>query len=296
MACLALLAALVAQTAFAQQRPRVVVSIHPLFDLVSQVAGDDADVERLLAPGVAVHDFDPAPSDMLRIVGADLIVMNGGADEWLKRMIDAGGQSASTLVVTELAVLRAGVAARYPDQVEFDGSGAVVAFNPHVWLEPLLMRAVLPEIAAALAEIDPGNAGDYRARQAALAADLVALDAELAATLAPVAGAPFVPFHDAWPYFAARYGLDLVVEIEPFPGREPSASYLVEVLAQVASSGARTIFTEPQLGRRPAQVVAQEAGVELAELDPLGGFPGRESYQDLLRFNAAAVAVGLKVP
>lgn len=289
----AILIASLLGTSAAQTRPKVAVSIHPLFDLVRQVAGDAADVERLLSPGLSPHDYEPTPRDMLTIVSADLIVMNGGSDEWLTRLIAAGGQRAATLVITDIEALRSEVAAHYPDQVEFDRSGVLVAFNSHVWLEPLLMRAALPVITEALAALDPANAAGYRERESALTAELTALDAELTATLAPAAGAPFVPFHDAWPYFAARYGLDLVVEIEPFPGREPSAGYLVEVLTQIRDSGARVIFTEPQLGRRPAEVVAQEAGVELHELDPIGGLPGRESYQELLRFNAAALLAGL---
>jgi zinc transport system substrate-binding protein len=279
---------------YAAARPNVIVSIHPLFDLVRQIAGDDADVVRVLAPGASPHTFDPTPRDVARIASADLIVMNGGLDLWLRNLVEASGARAVVVELIALTGVRDALAGGFPDLVAVDAGGAVVGFNAHVWLDPLVMAAAVPDLARALADVDPAAAERYRARAAALVADLEALHDELAAALAPLAGAPFVPFHDAWPYFAARYGLDLIVEIEPFPGREPSPAYLRTALALIRGSGARVIFSEAQLERRPAEVVAAEAGVALAELDPLGGLPGRERYQELLRWNAAVLLESLR--
>jgi len=278
----------------ASARPSVVVSIHPLFDLVRQIAGDDAVVLRVLAPGASPHTFDPSPRDVGRLVAADLVVTNGGLDLWLRGLVEASGARAPIVEVIGLPAVQRALAASFPDLVPVDAGGATLGFNSHVWLDPVVMAAALPDLAEALAGVDPAHADAYRARAEALVADLLALDVELRTTLAPVAGAPFVPFHDAWPYFAARYGLDLIVEIEPFPGREPSPAYLREALGLIRASGARTVFSEVQLQRRPAEIVAAEAGVALHELDPLGGFPGRERYQDLLRWNAAALLEGLR--
>jgi len=275
-------------------RPSVVVSIHPLYDLIRQIAGDDAVVIRVLAPGASPHTFDPTPRDVARIVSADLVVMNGGLDLWLRGLVEASGAGAPVLELIGLEAVRSALATGFPGLVAVDASGATVGFNPHVWLDPLVMAAAVPELARALAEVDAAAADRYLARAAALVVDLEALHEELKIGLAPLAGAAFVPFHDAWPYFAARYGLDLIVEIEPFPGREPSPAYLRTALGLIRDSGARVIFSEAQLERRAAEVVAAEAGVALAELDPLGGVPGRESYQELLRWNAAVLLEGLR--
>jgi zinc transport system substrate-binding protein len=284
--------ALATGAAFA--RPSVVVSIHPLYDLVRQLAGDDADVVRVLAPGASPHTFDPSPRDVARLVRADLVVMNGGLDLWLRGLVEASGARAPIVEVIGLDAVRRALADGFPELVALTTDGATAGFNTHAWLDPLVMAAALPDLAEALAGVDPARADAYRARSAALVADLEALDAELRITLAPLAGAAFVPFHDAWPYFAARYGLDLIVEIEPFPGREPSPAYLREALRLIRASGASAIFSETQLERRPAEVVAAEAGVALYELDPLGGFEGRDSYQELLRWNAAVLLEGLR--
>lgn len=268
------------------QVPSVVVTIHPLFALVREIAGDDATVTRLLPPGVSPHTYDPSPGDLRRIAQADLVVMNGGLDLWAKKLLDASGGGAASLELTELPEVQAFVREQFPGEVAVGATGEVVAMNPHLWLTPTVMAVALPAVAEALAASAPERAEGYRARAAELQARLADLDAELRVLLAPTAGAPFVPFHDAWPYFATTYGLDLVVEIEPYPGREPSPAYLKEALELVNDSGATAIFSESQLNRRPAEVLAAEAGVSLFELDPLGGVAGREGYEDLLLWNA----------
>ncbi len=280
--------------ATAAAQPRVVVSLHPLYDLMRQLAADDAEVVRMLPPGASDHGYDPTPRDVMRVVDADLIVLNGGLDLWLLDLAEASGSAAPVVELIALPSVLAALRADFADLVPEDASGVLPGFNVHVWLDPLLMAAAVPDLAEALAAVDPASAAGYRARAEDLVASLLALHDELSETLAPVAGAPLVPFHHAWPYFAARYGLRLIVEIEPYPGREPSPAYLREALRLVRDSGAKTIFSEVQLNRRPAEVLAAEAGVALFELDPLGGFPGRESYQEMMRWNAAVLLEGLQ--
>ena len=166
--------------------------------------------------------------------------------------------------------------------------------NPHVWLDPVHMRTVVAAIAERLSELVPEHADEIAERSATYLAELDALDAEIARMLAPVAGAPFVPFHDAWPYFAAHFGLDLIIEIEPFPGREPTARELAQAIETIERAGAVAVFSEVQLPERPAQVLADEANVRLGVLDPIGGAPGRQSYAELLRYNAAVILEALR--
>ncbi len=275
-------------------RTSVVVSIHPLFDIVRQVAGAHADVVRVLPPGASPHTFDPTPRDVGRIADADLVVLNGGLDLWLRELVEASGSRAPLVEVIADERVQGVLRGAFPDLLPIDAHGAVLGFNPHVWLDPLVMREAAALVAEALADVDPANAEAYATAASRVRQELLDLDAELEALLGPIAGAAFVPFHDAWPYFAARYGLDLIVEIEPFPGREPSPAYLRYALGKIAASGASAVFSEVQLNRRPAEVVAAEAGIELFELDPLGGFPGREAYDELLRHNAGVLLEGLR--
>ncbi len=266
-------------------RATIVASIHPYASLLRQIAGPDADVIQILPSGASPHTYDPAPSDARAIARADLVVMNGGVDAWLSRLVAAVNPSAASFVATQAVTyvpIRGNEAAP---------GTADATTNPHIWLDPSLMAQAVPLMAAAVAGVDPGHAAAYLARGRALATELAALDRDLAASLAPVAGRPFVPFHDGWPYFARHFRLDVVTTLEPFPGREPSARYLTRAIAAIRASGAVAIFSERQLDARPAQVVADSAGIRLYLLDPLG--TDDQTYQDVLRAAAATVLAAL---
>ena len=274
--------------AFAQQ-PKVVSTIHPYFDLARQIGGELIQASRLLPIGVSPHSFDPSPRDVMGVADADLIISNGGVglDDWVQRLIDASGTRATELVIMDsIDFMPLGVSGTARSNGEF--------VNTHIWLDVTIGMGAAEAIRDALVQIDPANADTYDERTEVLLADLAALDRELMELLEPVQGEPFVPYHDAWPYFAERYGLNLVIELEPFPGREPSPEYIVRALQLIQASGTRAIFSERQLSSRPAEVVAAEAGLPVFELDPEGGGISEvESYQDLLRYNAGVLLEAL---
>lgn len=276
--------AVLALHALAGAQLNLVVTLAPYQDVVQRVAGPDAQVRLLLPPGASPHGFDPTPSVMRDLQGTDLMVMNGGVDAWAARLADAAGDVATFVALEALETAGSGL------QPIGDDHGDA---NPHVWLDPLRMRAIALTLGEMLGEVDPPRAEAYLNRAEGVAEALDRLHQDLEDTLAPVRGAPFVPFHDAWPYFAERYGLNLVLEIEPFPGREPSPRRLAEVVQAIRDTGARAIFNEAQLHDRPARVVADEAGVDVATLDPLGGVDGRRTFEDLLRFNASVIVRAL---
>lgn len=306
---------------------RVLVTINPYADLIERVAGGRATVTTLLPPGASPHAFDPTPSQAAQLANADLIIMNGGLDMWLSRLIDATAPNTPVLVLMDAIDFVAleshehhaqpqdsahehegehneyGDTALHADahhhdhqgNTEHDTGSAAAAFaNPHIWLDPLLAAEAVSAISLTLAHLDPDWADEYAANAQRTRQELEELHAHLTQLLAPVSGAAFVPFHDAWVYFAARYDLHIVVTLEPFPGREPSPRYIAEAVQAVRTSGAKAIFAERQLGSRSAEVVAQSAQVLVAVLDPLGGQPGPTTYEDLLVQNAATIVAALK--
>jgi len=146
------------------------------------------------------------------------------------------------------------------------------------------------------AALDPPRADGYLRRARAGAAALLALDAELAALLLPVKGATVVAAHNSWAYFISDYGLVDGGAIETAPGREPSPRDLRKLVDLVRARRVRAVFAEPQFSPAAARVLASDAGIRVAFVDPIGGVPGRADYADLLRYDAHAFRDALGTP
>jgi zinc transport system substrate-binding protein len=166
--------------------------------------------------------------------------------------------------------------------------------NPHVWLDPILVRdQLLPRIEEVLVGAAPDRAEEIRARRAALADSLTALDAEIRDALSALTSRAFVSTHSAWVYFAGRYDLVEVGAVYDSPGREPSSRHLANLVDDARSAGVRAVFVEPQLGEIGARTVAAELGVGVYLLDPQGGQEGRDGYLAMMRYNARQLAKAL---
>jgi ABC-type Zn uptake system ZnuABC Zn-binding protein ZnuA len=276
----------------------VAVSIHPLALLVAGVGGAAVEVRTLLPPGASPHGFEATPSQIRALAGARLLITVGaGLDPWADRMYTAVGGSARVALAEGGPLLSA-----QPDRVhrpDLSGHGNDAHAgpgDPHVWLDPVWVRDhALPALEQALAEADPEHAVEFQAGAEAFAERLSALDLSLADELAPVRGTPFIAFHGAWTYFAARYGLEQVAVVEPLPGREPSARWMAEVIRAARDSGARAVLIEPQFSPRPAQTVAAQFGGRVVTVDPMGdpSTPHGATYEALMEFNAHAFRKGL---
>lgn len=158
--------------------------------------------------------------------------------------------------------------------------------DPHAWLDPRNVAHWLDVIAADLAAIDPANAATYAANAAAARADIAALEAEIGATLSAATDAPFVVFHDAYGYLAARYGLSIAGSIALGDAAAPGAGRLAQLRAELASGGVVCAFPEAQ--HDPALVATLVDGTDVrigATLDPSGSSlePGADLYHRLMR-------------
>lgn len=256
-------------------------TIAPLADLIRRVAGPGWDVVTVVPPGVSPHVFEPTPRDVKKIAPAELVVMVGaGYDDWTVKLVTA---CASRATIHD-AGRSVGI---LPGDAENQHGDLDLNHEPHWWLSPVLAERALLPIADQLAVLDPAGAAGYRARAARTAESLEHLDGVVAKMLAPARGRPFVAAHNAWGHFSLRYGLVPLGSLEPVPGREPSPRELATLITSARRAGLRVVFTEPQFPAAAARVVARETGLDVAMVDPIGGLPGRETYETLLRFDAA---------
>lgn len=284
------------------ERPKVVVSIFPIYDLVQRVAGPDADVVLLLPPGKSEHHFDPTPKQVEDVARARLGVMVGlGLDPWMEKMLKDAAPEARRLKVGErisaikvksdmLGDEEAHAGAKDDDDHDHEKG----ATDPHCWLDPRRAQTMVRAIGDELSEIDPAHAPKYRERVELLVGRLASLDTELERRTGSWARRDFVTFHGSFGYFADRYHMQIVAVIEPFPGSTPTGKYIEAVRAVVAAKKVPGLFREPQLDPRPAQILADELKIPLGVLDPVGGSPETDTYEKLLRFDADALERVLK--
>ena len=272
----------------APARQVAAATIAPLASLAATVAGPEWDVRTVIPPGTSPHVFEPSPRDVRRFAPARLVVTVGaGYDDWAGRLITASSSGA----VLHDAGLSVGV--ERGDGGDHDGE---LGRDPHWWLSPRRAARALAPLAEQFASLDPPGAEGYRSRAHAGAAALFALDAEIAALLSPVKGTTVVAAHNSWAYFTSDYGLVDGGAIETAPGREPSPRDLRKLLDLVRARRVRAVFAEPQFSPAAARVLASDAGIRVAFVDPIGGVPGRTDYADLLRYDAHAFRDALGAP
>jgi len=237
---------------WADQSLRVVTSFYPVYVVALNVTAGipGVEVSNLASPHVGcLHDYQLTAGDVRRLADADLLLVNGaGMEPFLGKVAQ---QSPGVRVV--------GVS---------EGI-ALLDDNPHVWVSLEGARRQTENIAAALAAAAPDRADAFRANASAYSASLSALEEKMRAALAPYAGTPIVTFHQAFPYFARDFDLDLAGEIEREPGAEPSARELADTVKLVRERKVKALFAEPQFPDKSAQVVARETGVRVYSLDPV---------------------------
>ncbi len=157
--------------------------------------------------------------------------------------------------------------------------------DAHVWLAPANAIAMTRAIADELAHLDPANAPAYAANAAATIAELEALTDELAAELEPVAGTPFIVFHDAYPYFEDAFGLNAVGSVTISPEQQPGTGQVAELRAKIERLEAACVFAEPQFPPRLVETLVAGTPARMGTLDPIGSdlAPGADAYPQLMR-------------
>lgn len=265
---------------------KVVATTTVFADIVRNVGGDRVSVVSIIPPGSGPEDYEPKPDDARKLADSDLIVSNGvGLDDFLDELTDAAGEGA-----VERLVLGDGI-----PTITVDGEP-----NPHFWLDPtLVVDHYLPAIATKLTELDGAGGAAYDANRAAYAARLRELDEASEAKIEsiPAGNRKLVTFHDAFPYFAARYGVELVGVIVANPGQEPTASELATLVETVRAAGVRAVFSEAQFSPDLARTLADEAGVtEVVTTlynDTVGPAP-LDTYLTMMEWNVDQIVKALR--
>jgi zinc transport system substrate-binding protein len=277
---------------------RVITSIPPLAMLVSELGGDRVLAHSILPPGADAHTFEPRPSDARAVADAGVVVMLGSPiDDWLAGTVGA----AESAIVVRLDDEHGGAddhQAHGGDHDAHAGHDHDAENDPHVWLDPTWVRErALPALQRALSAADPDGAVRYGTSARAMAGKLSDLEEDIRASFDEAVTRSFFAWHPAWQRFAQRFGLHAIGSLGEGEGREPSLRAMISAARAARAAGVRAILVEPQQGRREAAVIADELGLPLLVVDPLGDAwsADRSTYRLLMLYNARVFAQALGV-
>lgn len=272
----------------AETAVRYAASIHPLSAILREITEGRAEIDLLLKPGSSPHTFEPTPSDLKSIESAQAFFYVGpGIDEeWV-------GKLPIRTKISMLGLVPVGERLQMTDKhghLHHSGKGeGKGTTDPHFWTDPLVVKAMVPKLVEELGRIDPAGKPIYTANAERFEQQLDQLNQKLRSILAPLNNEPLLLLHPSFNYLIHRYNLHLSGVVVKAPGREPTPKFLFKLVKQIKNEGIKALFTEPQLARQPAQVLAEAANIPVYEIDPIGGVTGRKTYSELLLYSAVAL-------
>lgn len=261
----------------------VVTTTPDLAAIAGEVGGDKVDVQSLARGTQDPHFVDAKPSFILKLNRADLYVKRGLELEvgWAPvlengsrnpRILGGPGYVDASVGIPKLEVPPAGMDSRASGDVHPLG-------NPHYQRDPANAKIIARNIVDGLLRIDPGDREYYEQRLADFDRRIDERLGEWLKELAPYRGAKIVTYHKSWEYFANRFGLDIIGEMEPKPGVSPSPSHLVYLIGLMKAQNAKVLIREPFYPDNLTRVVAEKTGATVLTLpEAPGGVPGTDDY------------------
>jgi ABC-type Zn uptake system ZnuABC Zn-binding protein ZnuA len=276
----------------AGDRVRVVATTTQLGDIARAIGGDDARVTQILHANTDPHDYEPRPADIRETAGADVVLLSGdGLDAWMGKVLEQSGADAKPL----------DVGARAPNKLPGEASGPEASrYDPHWWHDPRNVEAVVPVIRDALIKARPADREVFARNADAYLAKVRRLDRGIRDCLAgvPPAQRKLVTDHDAFGYFARRYGIRVIGAVIPSQTTQaqPSAGDVARLSEQIRREGVKAVFPESSLSPKLARAIAGQTGAR-ADFTLYGdtlGPPKSDgaTYLGMERHNADAMVRG----
>lgn len=269
----------------------VASTIFPIHDIAKTIGGDHVTSNVILPPGASPHTFSPTPSDIRRLENTHLLFVVGhGVDGWASTITDAL-EEVETVDVSKDIPLHTFTHEHEHEHHEsaHENNDEHKTVDPHYWLNTANGITIASTITDALCAADPDNTEQYKENLASYTQDLNALHKEITDTLNDLDNRDLLVFHDSWNYFAREFNLTIAGVFQTSPGKETSPQYLEELYNHAQEHNVRVVFSEPQLSPATLRPFVEDLGLTMYVLDPLGGLKERDSYINMLRYNAETI-------
>src|SRR5438034_8823483 len=226
---LLLLTAILASSVSAHAKLNVVATLPDFGSLAREIGGDKVDVTVMAKPTEDPHFVDARPSFVVSMRSADVLI-DGGAElelGWLPPLLQNARNPKIEIGKPGRVQASQGIhLMNVPTNVTRAAGDVHALGNPHFMSDPIIAKAVAQHIAQSFSAVDAANAGFYEANYKKFEAAINAKLQEWGAAMSPFKGQQVVAYHDSWPYFAHRFGVNIDIFLEPKPGIPPSPSHL----------------------------------------------------------------------
>ncbi len=263
----------------------VVTSFYPLYVFTENIVQgiDGIELKNLTEPQTGcLHDYQMKPADMIALEKADLFIINGAG---MESFLDKVRKTYPDLKIVEAS-----------EGIQLLKDAAGIA-NPHVWVSISNGEKEIENIAKAMAGAFPREKEKLEKNKEDYLKKIDSLRIEMFEGLKKYAGKKIVTFHEAFPYFAEEFALEIAAVVEREPGSEPSAAELAQTIDIVKASGIKSLFAEPQYSSRSAEVISRETGAKVFYLDPfVTGEAGqdKDAYEKVMRNNMEVLKEALE--
>ena len=244
---------------------QAIASFYPLYDFAKEVGKDKVDVQLLVPSGVEPHDWEPTIHDVQLMQKSNLIIINGiGFENWVDSLEELNYSGNIVDTSEGILILDSGIIDEHEADEHRHQSG-----DPHIWLNPVLAKIQVQNIADAFTQQDPENQEFYQTNAKNYIKKLDNLDNKIRNELS-TCNRDFIAFHDAFSYFADEYDLQQhTIITSNDPHAEPTAKTLEKVINTARELKIQIIFTEETVDTRVSNVIANEIGGKILVLSPI---------------------------
>jgi len=268
-------------------------TIFPLYDITREIAGSSADVIQILPAGASPHTYELTPSDIKNLDGADTVFKIGNSlDDWADDITDSLDDVTVKSVDSGITLIK------FADEHEHEHGDEHEDeehehehgdHDPHYWLSVDNAKKIANNIATQLKTSDPDNADNYETNLNSYLEELDELKTEVKESLSSIESPAIITFHDSYAYFAEEFGITIAGVFQVSPGTEPTPGQLTELQELVDEYSVPALFSEPQMSDDVIKPFADDVELPVYEMDPLGGVSGRQSYVELIKYNADTI-------
>jgi zinc transport system substrate-binding protein len=279
----------------------IIATLFPEYDFTRQIAGARADVKLLLPPGLESHSYEPTPQDIVKILNADVFIYtNIVMEPWAQKIAQNYTNSHTLILDVSRGINFLNAKDENLENTEPNHKHSNI--DPHIWLDPLLAKTMVANIAQSLCKKDPANAGYYQKNADAYMKKLDKLNADFL-TLFQNTKTKTIIYggHSAFGYFAKRYSLTFISPYKGFsPDAEPSPQRLAELIKTIKTMGVSTIYFEELIDPKVSRLIVAQTGVKMVLLHGAHNVSKNElqsglSYLNIMYDNLEKLKNGLGV-